>query len=198
MKLVRATAEGIRTYLTVFSALVLPLLLVVWVRSYMVSDRYLHSNDGKVFVTSVTNGEIAVWTGPTATRQTVNEHRSRGAVLGWSTRRIFQRFASDNYVWLLGFGYGRSEQIPWRGLELTGSVAGVCIPMWFLGLLFGALPMRLLARNMQSSEEFLAQRAAEAEAAAERSATTNSSTAPAVSFTSSFSAIPASSARGTR
>ena len=161
-------ADTISTYLTLASALILPVLLCAWARSYLVSDRLYHAEDGVAMVTGLSNGEVSLWTGPTQSHLKVFEHRSRQASWGWSARRTFQRYAGRDHVWFAGFGYARSEQIPWRGLALTGRGRGVSVPMWFLAMLFGAMPLRLLARNMQSSQEFLAQRAAEEAAAAAR------------------------------
>jgi hypothetical protein len=160
-----AIADTISTYLTLASALVLPVVMLVWVRSYLVSDRIYHAEDGVAVVAGVVNGELAVWRGPTHADVNVHEHRSRQANWGWSHRRVFQRVAGRDHVWFLGFGYAESDQAPWRGMTLTGRAVGVCVPLWFLALVTGVLPMRLLARNMQSSKDFLEQRAAEAAAA---------------------------------
>ena len=71
-----------------------------------------------------------------------------------------QRFSRD-HVWFAGFGYGEGERLPWRSnVTTTGPTRGICLPIWLPALLFAFLPMRLIARNMQSSAEFLAQRAA--------------------------------------
>lgn len=154
-------ADTISTYLTLASALILPVLLCAWVRSYMVSDRIYHADDGLAIVTGMSNGELSMWAGPTQPHLDLYNHRARQASWGWSSRRTFQRYGGRDHVWFAGFGYARSEQMPWRGLPLTGRATGVSIPMWFLALIVGVMPCRLLARNMQSSQEFLAQRAAE-------------------------------------
>ena len=154
-------ADTISTYLTLASALILPVLLCAWARSYLVSDRFYKAEDGLAVVTGLNNGELWFWAGPTQPHVKSSDHRSRQSSWGWSTRRIFQRFAGRDHVWFAGFGYARSDQFPWRGMTLTGKATGVSIPLWFLAIVFGTMPFRLLARNMQSSEEFLAQRAAE-------------------------------------
>jgi len=158
--------DTVSTYLTLFSALLLPLLLLVWGRSYMVNDRYYRANDGVAVVAGVANGEVALWGGPTLKDLDLHLYRSRQATWGQSSRRTFQRVTGRNHVWFAGFGFARSEQIPWRDVPLTGRGFGVSVPLWFFALIVGALPCRLLARNMQSSEEFLAQREAEKAAAA--------------------------------
>lgn len=154
-------ADTISTYLTLASALILPILLIVWVRSYLVSERLYRAEDGLAWVVGVTNGEVAVWAGPTDPTVTAHQRRSRQATWGWTHRRTFQRMAGTNHLWFLGFAYGQSERFPWRGMTLTGPATGVCMPLWFFTLIVAVMPCRLLARNMQSSEEFLAQRAAE-------------------------------------
>lgn len=154
-------ADTITTYLTLASALILPVVMCAWVRSYLVSDRIYHAEDGLAIVTGVSNGELSVWAGPTRPDLNVYEHRTRQASWGWSARRTFQRIAGRDHLWFAGFGYAQSEYLPWRGLSLTGTATGVSVPLWFLALIVGVLPVRLLARNMQSSQEFLAQRAAE-------------------------------------
>ncbi|HEV2296342.1 MAG TPA: hypothetical protein VGR35_21040 [Tepidisphaeraceae bacterium] len=154
-------ADTISTYLTLASALVLPVLMCVWVRSYLVSDRIYYAEDGRAIVAGLTNGELTLWTGATHPSFQRYEHRSRQANWGWSHRRTFQRVAGGDYVWFIGFAYAEAEVLPWRGAALTGRAIGVCMPIWFLVLIFGFMPFRLLARNMQSSQEFLAQRAAE-------------------------------------
>jgi hypothetical protein len=154
-------ADTISTYLTLASALILPVLMCVWVRSYLVSERIYRAHDGLALVAGVTNGEMSVWAGPTQPHLDLYERRPRQASWGWSTRRTFQRVAGRDHVWFFGFGYARTEQIPWPRIPLTGKATGVSIPMWFLALIVGALPFRLLARNMQSSKEFLAERAAQ-------------------------------------
>jgi hypothetical protein len=165
MKL-RTLADTISTYLTLVSALILPVVLVLWVRSYLVSDRYYHAEDGLALVTGVSNGELSVWAAPTRRDVKMSNHRARQAAWGWSQRRTFERVAGRNHVWFAGFAYARADAMPWRNITLTGRATGVCIPLWFPTLLVGALPFRLIARNMQSSADFLAQRAAEAEVAA--------------------------------
>jgi hypothetical protein len=154
-------ADTVSTYLTLFSALLLPLLLILWGRSYMVNDRIYRADDGIAMVAGVANGEVAVWAGPTSADLNLYQHRSRQASWGQSSRRTFQRFAPRDHMWFAGFGYARSQQIPWREVTLTGRGFAVCIPLWVPAILVGALPFRLLARNMQSSEEFLAEREAE-------------------------------------
>jgi hypothetical protein len=157
----KALADTISTYLTLASALILPVVMCAWVRSYMVSERIYHAEDGRAYVAGMSNGELSLWSGPTDPRFEAHDYRSRQAMWGWSQRRTFQRIAGRDHLWFLGFGYAESEQIPWRTLPLTGRGFGVCVPIWFLAILFGVMPVRLLARNMQSSQEFLAQRAAE-------------------------------------
>lgn len=153
--------DTLSTYLTLASALVLPVLMCVWVRSYLVNDRIYHAENGRAVVAGVSNGEMALYAGPTHPSLQVSQHRARQANWGWSNRRTFQRIAGDDHVWFIGFGYAQSTQLPWRGATLTGPAVAVCVPLWFPTLLTSFLPLRLLARNMQSSKEFLAQRAAE-------------------------------------
>jgi hypothetical protein len=156
----RAHIESLTTYLTVLSAIVLPLLSVAWVRSYMVNDRYLRVGNGRAIVAGISNGELALWHAPAPPGVYMTDHRGRETVWGWSHQRSFQRFSRD-HVWFAGFGYGEGERLPWRtNVTTTGPTRGICLPIWLPALLFGFLPMRLIARNMQSSAEFLAQRAA--------------------------------------
>ena len=162
----RVLVDTVRTYLTLFSALLLPLLLIAWGRSYMVNDRFYRADDGVAMVAGVANGEVALWAGPTIKDLDLSLYRSRQSNWGQSSRRTFQRIVGRNHVWFAGFGFARSEQIPWRDVPLTGRGFGVSAPLWFFALLVGALPCRLLARNMQSSEEFLAEREAEKTAGA--------------------------------
>ncbi len=154
-------ADTISTYLTLLCALILPVLLVVWVRSYLVSDRFYRAEEGLAVVAGVSNGEVAVWAGPTLEHVRAREHRSRESAWGWNTRRIFQRVGAKERFWLLGFGYAESDVMPWRGVPLTGKAVAFVLPLWFPALLVIAMPLRLLARNTQSSKDFLAQRAAE-------------------------------------
>jgi len=156
----RAHIESLTTYLTVLSAIVLPLLSVAWVRSYMVNDRYLRVGNGRAMVAGISNGELALWHAAAPPGDRMTDHRGRDTVWGWSHRRSFQRFSRD-HVWFAGFGYGEGERLPWRSnVTTTGPTRGICLPIWLPALLFAFLPMRLIARNMQSSAEFLAQRAA--------------------------------------
>jgi hypothetical protein len=156
----KAHIESLTTYLTVLSAIVLPLLMVVWARSYMMNDRYLRVGNGRAVVVGVSNGELALWHAPAPRELRMTDRRARETVWGWSHRRSFQRFSRD-HVWFAGFGYGEGDRLPWRSnVTTTGPARAICLPMWLPALLFGILPMRLIARNMQSSAEFLAQRAA--------------------------------------
>ena len=154
-------ADTISTYLTLFSALLLPVVMLVWVRSYLVSDRFYRAEEGRAVVAMCSNGELSLWRAPTAPHLNLYEHRSRQTSWGWSNRRVFQRVAAKEHFWLLGFGYAEGPAIPWRGIPVNGRAVGVVVPLWFLGLVTGVMPFRLLARNMQTSQEFLAQRAAE-------------------------------------
>jgi hypothetical protein len=159
-------ADTISTYLTLVSALLLPLLLIVWARSYMVNDRIYHADKGVAMVAGIANGELAVWAGPTREDLELYQHRSRQSTWGQSSRRTFQRIAGRDHVWFAGFGYATAQQLPWRDVALTGRAFAVCVPLWFFAIVVGALPLRLLVRNMQSSAEFLAQREAEKAGAA--------------------------------
>ncbi|MGB7160247.1 MAG: hypothetical protein WBD40_19425 [Tepidisphaeraceae bacterium] len=159
MKL-RALADTISTYLTLFSALLLPLVLLAWVRSYLVSDRVSRANDGWAIVAGCSNGELSFWAAPTEPHIRAYNYRSREATWGWNSRRTFQRLGAREKFSVLGFAYAQAEVMPWRGLPLTGRATAVVLPLWFLNLLAGIMPLRLLARNMQSSKEFLAQREA--------------------------------------
>ena len=49
MKL-NALADTLSTYLTLASALILPVVMCAWVRSYMVSERIYHAEDGRAYV----------------------------------------------------------------------------------------------------------------------------------------------------
>jgi hypothetical protein len=130
----------------------------------MLNDRYVRANDGRALVVGISNGELSVWTAPTPRDVVMRDHRARDTVWGWSHRRTLQRFARD-HVWFAGFGYAEGERIPWRtNIPVVGVARAICLPLWLPGLLFGILPLRLIVRNMQSSAEFLAQRAAEREA----------------------------------
>jgi hypothetical protein len=156
----RTHVETLTTYLTMLSALVLPLLMVVWARSYMVNDRYLRVANGHALMLGISNGEMTLWHAPAARETRVSDHRARETSWGWSHRRSFQRFFGD-HIWFAGFAYAKGARIPWRSsIATTGPTRAICVPLWFPALLFGVLPMRLIARNMQSSADFLAQRAA--------------------------------------
>lgn len=170
MKL-RAIADTISTYLTLLSALLLPLVLLAWVRSYLVSDRVFRANDGWAVVAGCGNGELSFWAAPTLPHIHEYNYRSRESTWGWSSRRTFQRLRAREQFWLLGFGCAQGESMPWRGLPLTGKATAVVVPLWFVNLLAGIMPLRLLARNMQSSQEFLAQREAESSSSSSSSIT---------------------------
>jgi hypothetical protein len=116
--------------------------------------------NGPGMMLNCANGELALWHAPTPPGVYMTDHRGRDTVWGWSHQRSFQRFSRD-HVWFAGFGYGEGERLPWRSnVTTTGPTRGICLPIWLPALLVGFLPMRLIARNMQSSAEFLAQRAA--------------------------------------
>ena len=169
MKLQRL-ADTISTYLTLVSALLLPLVLLAWVRSYMVSDRYYRAEDGLAVVAGCSNGELSLWTASTPPHIRERNFRSREATWGWTARRTFQRLEAREHFWVLGFGYATADVMPWRNLPVTSTASGLIVPLWFVNAIAAVMPLRLLARNTQSSEEFLAQRAAEqAEAAAQAS-----------------------------
>lgn len=154
-------ADTISTYLTLLSSVILPVLLILWARSYLVSDRFYRADDGVAIVAGLVNGEVAVWAGPTMKDLDLYLHRPRQSTWGQGNQRTFQRNAGRDHFWFAGFGYARSQRLPWRDVPLTGQATAVCVPLWFVALIVGALPFRLLARNMQSSADFLAERAAE-------------------------------------
>src|SRR5688500_1322329 len=79
-------ADTIRTYLTLLPPLILPVLLILWGRSYLVSDRIYHAEGGVAMVAGVTSGELAVWAGPTSEKLDLCQHRSRQASWGQSRR----------------------------------------------------------------------------------------------------------------
>lgn len=153
--------ETLATYLTLASALLLPLTMLLWARSYLVSDRLYRANAGWAVVAGCSNGELVVWAAPTLPELREYRHRSRETAWGWSNRNVFRRIGARETFWFLGFGHARGESLPWRGLALTGDAVAFVVPLWFINLVLGVMPARLLARNMQTSAEFLANRAAE-------------------------------------
>jgi len=158
---VRTIADTLVTYGTLASALVLPITVLVWARSYMVSDRFLRVNEGWALVAGCNNGEVVLWAAPTHPHLRDYRHRSRDASWGWSNRQAFVRMRARETFWFLGFAHAEAYTVPWRDIPVTGKAMGFVVPLWFINLIAAILPLRLLSRNMQTSAEFLAQRTAE-------------------------------------
>ena len=154
------------TYLTIVSAIALPVVSVLWMRSYSVSDRVARAQDGRLTVLGSTNGEFTLWVSPTTPNQSFFEHRKRESMQGLRANRIFTRVDSEVHFDTLGFAYGDLAYLPSRGIPSTGPSKVLIVPMWAVALLLALLPARLLLRNTQSSAEWTRQR--EAELAAEQ------------------------------
>lgn len=162
--------QKILTYLTILSAIVLPVVGSLWLRSYTVNDRLTRARNGHVFVASAASGELSLWFGQTDPSFIVYEHRKREVMQVSRANRIFERFASEVHFDVVGFAYAHLDRVPSRSVLSTGPARGFIVPLWSVALLAVLLPLRLLFRNTQSSAEWTRQREEEAQRAAEMSA----------------------------
>jgi hypothetical protein len=168
--LLRGLLHASLTYLTILSTAILPVVAVLWVRSYTVSDRLTRARNGHALVCWAMNGEITAWWGPTNPAVATFEHRKRESFGGLRTNRIFERIPATVHFDKFGFALAHLERIPARIVNSTGPAVGFILPIWSIALVFGILPMRLVIRNTQSSAEWTRQREEEARQAEEQRA----------------------------
>jgi hypothetical protein len=168
--LLRGLLHASLTYLTILSTVVFPVVAVLWVRSYTVSDRLTRVRNGHAIVCWAMNGEITAWLGPTNPALATFEHRKRESFGGLRTNRIFERIPATVHFDKLGFAVAHLERIPTRSVNSTGPAVGFILPIWSIALVFGILPMRLVIRNTQTSAEWTRQREEEAKQAEEQRA----------------------------
>lgn len=154
-------SQNILTYLTILSTIVLPVVLVLWVRSYTVDDILLRQGNGTASVLRSANGELSFWIARTDPSFRYFEHRKREPRHGATANRIFARIPGNVWFDSAGFAFAELDYLPGRGLMATGDAVGGIIPIWFFALISVVLPVRLLLRNTQSPAEWARQREAE-------------------------------------
>src|SRR5688572_11969836 len=135
----------LRTYLTLASAIVFPLVLLLWVRSYLYNDTIFRIGSSSAIMIDSIRGELAVWAGPIRERDgVVYERETVESDYGLRTSDLLRLVPTSTHVGGLGFDYAEMEQPPLGWRNATGTVRAVSVPLWFLALLSGILPLRCL------------------------------------------------------
>lgn len=165
--MVRKVLQKALTYLTIVSAILLPAVGALWLRTYSINDRILRIADGSVWIMSSMNGEAVIWHGSTYGDITLRDHRKREITEGMRPSSFFGREGSVVHVNVLGFVVGQMDRLPSRAIDSTGPATGVVIPLWMAAVLFSILPAVLLVRNTQSSEEWRREHASNTSAASQ-------------------------------
>jgi hypothetical protein len=151
--LVRKVLQKTLTYLTIVSAILLPAVGALWLRSYSINDRITRVDNGSVWIASTMNGQAVIWHGSTYADITLRDHRKREVTEGMRPGYYFRDAGAIRFN-VLGLIYGQVDQLPSRMLDSTGPAKGVIIPLWMAAVVFSILPGVLLVRNTQSSEEW--------------------------------------------
>ena len=138
-------------YLSLCSALLLPLLAVVWGRSHLDNDTIFRTGNGRAMALDCIRGELSFWVEPsTYAGPTRYDRQSVDAGYGMTAAELFAQRPPDRAWWFLGFGYAQTQ---WRPAEISDAASGtircVVVPIWGLMLAAGVLPSVRLARKMQ-------------------------------------------------
>jgi hypothetical protein len=142
------------TYLTVLFTVLLPVLGMIWARSYVVDDALYRIGRGRAVMLSVIRGEVAVWTGPareTGPVRYVRESSERG--FGMTAAEILTYDRTARAHWVAGFGFAETYALTPRE---QGPVRCYVVPMWFLTALAAAFPLRVLMRHVKRSQAAVA------------------------------------------
>jgi hypothetical protein len=146
------------TYLTVLFTVLLPLIAAGWARSYMVDELLYRVGEGRAIMISCIRGEIAIWSGPAASRGPVRyEHETTNQGYAMTASEMLSMDHTAETYWLAGFGFARTYAMAPREL---GPVRCWVLPLWGVALLAGALPARVLLRQVRRSHAAIAAEAA--------------------------------------
>jgi hypothetical protein len=141
--------DRVLTYLTIVSALLLPLVASAWVRSYYTADRAVRAGNGWACVAGSMNGQVSLWVAPIAPDLRFFDYRRRQSFSGGTYQATFRRLQAKQRFWVLGFGAADADRFPLRGVTTTGRARGWVMPLWFPTLLCLILPFRLIVRQAQ-------------------------------------------------
>jgi hypothetical protein len=139
----------LRTYLTIFSAIIFPLVMLLWVRSHVYNDTIFRvGGDWAIMVDSI-DGEIAAWVGPIRTREKViYQHDAIERGYGMRTSDLLLLVPTSRHLRGLGFDYAELDEPPMGWRNVIGTIRCVSLPLWFLALLSGVLPARCVMSGM--------------------------------------------------
>ena len=139
----------LRTYLTIVSAIVFPLVILLWVRSYLYNDTVFRIGGSTAIMADSIRGEVAVWAGPIRPRENVVYQRETvESDYGLRTSDLLRLVPTSRHVGAFGFDYAEMDDPPLGWRNATGTVRCVSVPLWFLALLTGILPARCVASGM--------------------------------------------------
>lgn len=139
----------LRTYLTIFSAIIFPLVLLLWVRSYIYNDTVFRVGGSWAVMVDSIDGEIAAWAGRIRHRSSViYQHDSIERDYGMRTSHLLQLVPTTRHITGLGFDYAEMDHPPIGWRSAIGPVRCVSMPLWFLVLLTGVLPARCVVSGM--------------------------------------------------
>lgn len=146
------------TYLTVLFTLLFPLFGALWTRSYLHDDLLYRVGDGYGVMLSSIRGELALWWGPAGDERRVRwGHESNHAGFALRASEMLAQDRGAQQHWVMGLGYARTYAF---APSDRGAVRCVVMPAWFLMLLSGMFPARVVLRHVRRNRA-----AAEAELA---------------------------------
>ena len=138
------------TYITVVFTVLLPIFGMAWARSYVRDDVLFRIGRGRAMMLTCVRGEVALWLGPAAESGPVRyAHESSESGFVMTAAEILGYDRSARRYGLAGFGYGETYGLVPRG---RGPVRCVALPLWFMTLVSGAFPARILLRHVRRSQ----------------------------------------------
>ena len=139
----------LRTYLTIASAIVFPLVILVWVRSYLYNDTVYRIGGTAAVMVDTIRGEIALWAGPIRQRaDVVYQRETVESDYGLRTSDMLRLVPTSVHLGGFGFEYAEMDIPPLGWRNATGTVRCMTLPLWFLALLTGLLPARCIVNGM--------------------------------------------------
>lgn len=146
-------------YLTLLFTLLLPLLAMVWVRSYLDNDTIFRVGAGRAMALDCINGEVSLWIAPSRDTGPVRyERQTVDSMYGVTAAQLFAQQPGIREFWFLGFGYAETRWMPSdpRSADVRGTT-GVArcfvVPLWFVAIVIGLLPGLKLAQFVKRQQE---------------------------------------------
>ena len=140
------------TYLTVLSTLALPMVAVMWGRSYVYNDTVYRVTPARGLILDSIRGEVSLWVSGGVSSGERRGRESFSADEGITAWQLLRRQRTFDEIWFAGFGFARTIVLPGGVGRTTGPVSCYVVPYWFLTLACGLLPVTLVLRHVHAAD----------------------------------------------